>query len=223
MADRNAETFGYFDAPQVGRFTPVERRGTGAVESEACRAAEGACSSLQKALKKWRPADVAFAEDKSMNDGISSRHRRILRTGVTAGALFLAAGCASVQSYSFQRADAPDRLPELAYDEVRKGAYADHHSLLGPVQVEIGPQEIAEFPVILERGKCYRALAVEEARRDPLEMAFLNEGFLVQDKMEGLRGMVTMARCQERDENLLLSIEGTTKRVRLVVGLLLLP
>lgn len=158
-----------------------------------------------------------------MNHRISSLHLRLLFTAITAGATPLVSGCASVQTYSFQSEQAPDRIPELAYDEVRQGLFADHTALLGPVQVDLEPRGIAEFPVILERGRCYRAIAVEEERRDPLRLAVMNENFVEQDSALGRGGVVTMLRCPDATENLILAVEGVSHPARVVVGLLLQP
>ena len=158
-----------------------------------------------------------------MNHRISSLHIRLLFTAFTAIATPLVSGCASVQTHSFQSAQAPDRLPELAYDEVRKGLFADHHSLLGPVQIDLEPRGIAEFPVILERGRCYRAIAVEEERKDPLRLAVMDESFLEQGSAVGRDGVVTMLRCPDATENLILAVEGVSHPARVVVGLLLQP
>ena len=158
-----------------------------------------------------------------MNHPISSFHLRLLFAAIAASALPLVSGCASVQTYSFQRAPAPDRIPELAYDEVRRGLFADHTALLGPVQIDLEPRGIAELPVILEKGRCYRAIAVEEERRDPLRLAWMSESFLEQASTVGRGGVVTMLRCAEATENLILAVEGVSQPARVVVGLLLQP
>lgn len=135
----------------------------------------------------------------------------------------LAAGCGSVQSYSFQTAPAPDRLPELAFEEVRKGTFADHRDLLGPVQVELSFREIAEFPVILERGRCYRAIATAEDRSSEIRLALLDEDFEEQMADEGRRGSATLLICPEQTENLLLNIDGVRPRMRVVVAVVQQP
>jgi hypothetical protein len=135
----------------------------------------------------------------------------------------VAAGCGSVQTYSFQSAAAPERLPELAFDEVRKGTYADHRDLLGPVQVELSARQIAEFPVILGAGRCYRAIAVAEDRSSAIRIALLNESFVEQQAEQGKKGVATLQLCPERSENLLLNVEGVGSRLRVVVAVVQQP
>ena len=150
-------------------------------------------------------------------------HRFRLATAVMVVVPAVAAGCGSVQTYSFQSTAAPDRLPELAYDEVRKGAYADHRDLLGPVQVELSEREIAEFPVILAQGRCYRAIAAAEDRTMAVRIALLNESFVEQQAAEGKKGVATLLICPERTENLLLNVEGVKARLRVVVAVVVQP
>lgn len=135
----------------------------------------------------------------------------------------LAAGCGSVQSYSFQTAPEPDRLPELAFEEVRKGPYADHRDLLGPVQIELARREIAEFPVILQQGRCYRALAAAEDRSSEIRLALLDEDFQERMAEEGRGGVATLLICPERTENLLLNVDGVQSRMRVVVAVVQQP
>lgn len=158
-----------------------------------------------------------------MNLTVSSLHRGLVSFLFAVGALPLVGGCVTVQTHSFQSEASPDRLPELAYNEVRKGPLADHLDHLGPVQIELGARTTAEFPVILQKGQCYRAVAVEEDRGDAIRLAFLNEDFVQQDAAVGRGGVATLLRCPESVENLILSIEGTTKRARVVVGVLKQP
>ena len=150
-------------------------------------------------------------------------HRLLLQLGMVLVSAVLAAGCGSVQSYSFQTAPEPDRLPELAFDEVRRGAYADHRDLLGPVQIELSHREIAEFPVILEQGHCYRLLAAAEERTSEIRLALLDEGFVERMAEEGRKGVATLYVCPERTENLLLNIDGVDSRLRVVVAVVQQP
>lgn len=221
MADRETMARGNFDAPEVGWFAPVKRRGPRAVNVELPSLSIGLCGCLQQAFENGRATDVSFAEDQRMND---SRfvHQRLLLLPIVATAT-LAAGCVRVQTHSFLASPAPDRLPELAYDEVRRGRYADHADLLGPVQITMGPRDTAEFPVILEKGQCYQAIAVEENRRAPLRIAFLDEEFGEKDAAPAVRGAATIFRCAEAPENLILSIEGMQEEGRVVVGVVLRP
>ena len=135
----------------------------------------------------------------------------------------LAAGCGSVQSYSFQTEPAPDRLPELAFDEVRRGPYADHRDLLGPVQIELSDRQIAEFPVILEQGRCYRAIAAAEDRSSEIRLALLDEDFQERMAEEGRKGEATLLICPEQTENLLLNVDGIRSRMRVVVAVVQQP
>lgn len=128
-----------------------------------------------------------------------------------------------MQTYSFQTAPAPDRLPELAFDEVRKGPYADHRDLLGPVQVELSRSEIAEFPVILEQGRCYRVLAAAEDRSSEIRLALLDENFVERTAEAGRKGLATLRVCPERTENLLLNIDGVQSQMRVVVAVVQQP
>jgi hypothetical protein len=128
-----------------------------------------------------------------------------------------------VQTYSFQTGAPPDRLPELAFDEVRKGTYADHRDLLGPVQIELSAREIAEFPVILAQGRCYRAIAVAEDRSSAIRIALLNESFVEQQSEQGTKGVATLHVCPERTENLLLNVDGVGSRLRVVVAVVQQP
>jgi hypothetical protein len=150
-------------------------------------------------------------------------HRLLLQVGMMVLAAALAVGCGSVQTYSFQTGAPPDRLPELAYDEVRKGSYADHHDLLGPVQVELSEREIAEFPVILAQARCYRAMAVAEDRRSEIRLALLDEDFVERMADEGKKGVATLRVCPERTENLLLNVDGVGSRLRVVVAVVQQP
>lgn len=150
-------------------------------------------------------------------------HRFRLAWAVLVFAPAVAAGCGSVQTYAFQSAPAPERLPELAYDEVRKGVYADHRDLLGPVQVELAQREIAEFPVILAQGHCYRAIAAAEERTTVVRIALLNESFVEQQAAEGGKGVATLLFCPEHTENLLLNVEGVKTRLRVVVAVVVQP
>lgn len=128
-----------------------------------------------------------------------------------------------MQSYSFQTAPEPDRLPELAFDEVRRGPYADHRDLLGPVQVELARREIAEFPVILEQRRCYRAIAAAEDRNSEIRLALLDEDFQERMAEEGRGGVATLLICPERTENLLLNVDGIRSRMRVVVAVVQQP
>ena len=128
-----------------------------------------------------------------------------------------------MQTHSFQTGVPPDRLPELAFDEVRKGAFADHRDLLGPVQVELSHREIAEFPVILAKGRCYRAIAVAEDRSSAIRIALLDESFLEQQSEQGKKGVATLSVCPERTENLLLNVDGVGSLLRVVVAVVQQP
>jgi len=150
-------------------------------------------------------------------------HRFPLALALLVFAPLVAAGCGSVQTYSFQSAPAPERLPELAYNEVRKGVYADHRDLLGPVQIELAHTEIAEFPVILAQGHCYRAIAAAEDRTMAVRIALLNESFEEQQAAEGGKGVAALLFCPERTENLLLNVEGVDARLRVVVAVIVQP
>jgi hypothetical protein len=150
-------------------------------------------------------------------------HRLLLQVGMMVVAAVLAVGCGSVQTYSFQTGAPPDRLPELAFDEVRKGSYADHRDLLGPVQIELSAREIAEFPVILAQGRCYRAIAVAEDRSSAIRIALLNESFVEQQSEQGKKGVATLHVCPERTENLLLNVDGVGSRLRVVVAVVQQP
>jgi hypothetical protein len=150
-------------------------------------------------------------------------HRFPLALALLVFAPLVAAGCGSVQTYSFQSAATPDRLPELAYNEVRQGNYADHRDLLGPVQVALSHREIAEFPVILQKGQCYRAIAVAEDRRTAIRVALLTESFVEQQAEQGKKGVAALLICPERTENLLLSVEGAIEPLRVVVAVVVQP
>lgn len=150
-------------------------------------------------------------------------HRLLPHVGMMVLAAAFAVGCGSVQTYSFQTGTPPDRLPELAYDEVRRGPYADHRDLLGPVQIEMSRREIAEFPVILAQGRCYRAIAVAEDRRSEIRLALLDEGFAERMAEEGRKGVATLFVCPERTENLLLNVDGVESRLRVVVAVVQQP
>lgn len=148
-------------------------------------------------------------------------HRRLLLpSGLVA---LLASACVGVQTHSFMTSPPPERLPELAYDEVRLGRYGDHADLLGPVQVTVGPRDVAEFPLILEAGRCYQAIVVEENRTAPLRVSFLDEDFTPKDSAPAVRGAATLFRCPETSENLILSVDGMETKGRVVVGVVTRP